>query len=426
MTTTLYIHDRFITSLEELRQIVEEVGESHTQPIGRQLIAAACDGVIERWLQQASNDEESQLQLAASSFMALTGDTERWNLLKKVLTGKASHNRLAYRSLIELVAEPGEEQLQMVENGEKGTLTFQIRCRDCMDERVRLQLLDAEHWLDMNKLGVQTVSFEVDGSTYTGKVLELLISGESTPLWQKERGRDRYTFFLGHVVFEMIKVLGGKFWMGASDSDKFADSQEKPRHKVTLNDFYICETAVTQSLWRAVMGQFPVSQPVTGDDIPVMGVSWQDCMKFLDALNALLHNRLPMGKKFCLPTEAQWEFAARGRNTGGFIYSGSSDPDAVAWHYDNSSRKPHPVKCKNPNELGLYDMCGNVWEWCQDRFGDYQSQTVENPTGPDAGEQRVLRGGSYIEVKKDCRVSSRKKMQPDTQKLGVGLRLTLR
>ena len=228
------------------------------------------------------------------------------------------------------------------------------------------------------------------------------------------------TFMVKGVEFKMIKVEGGTFSMGATSEQEYdALSCEKPVHSVTLSDYYIGETEVTQELWEAVMGSNP--SYFEGDNQrPVENVSWNDCQKFIKKLNRLT------GKEFRLPTEAEWEYAARGgKYSRGYKYSGSNNADEVAWYDSNSGSKTHPVKTKKDNELGLYDMSGNVWEWCNDRYGGYQSYSQTNPTGPSEGESRVLRGGGWCYFDMGVRVSRRDYLTPGYRHIIIGLRLAL-
>ncbi len=226
------------------------------------------------------------------------------------------------------------------------------------------------------------------------------------------------TLTVNGVSFTMIAVQGGTFTMGATaEQGSDAYSNEKPTHKVTLSDYMIGETEVTQELWKAVMGTNP--SYFSGTQNPVEQVSWEDCQNFIAELNAMT------GKKFRLPTEAEWEFAARGGNkSNGFKYSGSGSIDKVAWYDGNSSSKTHPVKQKQANELGIYDMSGNVWEWCQDWYGSYSSSAQTNPTGPSSGSYRVFRGGSWYN-NAYCRVSYRNGSTPTDTYINHGLRLAL-
>ena len=211
------------------------------------------------------------------------------------------------------------------------------------------------------------------------------------------------TFTVGGVSFKMMPVEGGSFTMGSPDSDTDADDDEKPQHAVTLSSFYMGETEVTQALWKAVMDGANPSN-FQGDNLPVEKVSWEDCQTFIAKLNQMT------GKTFRLPTEAEWEYAARGGSKSyPFTYAGSDYLALVAWYADNSENKTHPVGTKTKNELGLYDMSGNVLEWCNDWYGEdyYSSSPQTDPTGPATGSYRVYRGGSWNNVAHYCRVSYR-------------------
>ena len=222
---------------------------------------------------------------------------------------------------------------------------------------------------------------------------------------------------LDRLVANMVYVEGGTFTMGATlEQGSDADDEEKPTHQVTLKGFYICKYEVTQAEWKAVMGENP--SDFKGDNLPVERVSWFDCQEFIRKLNELT------GKNFRLPTEAEWEYAARGgRRSYGAKYAGDNDIDNVAWYDANSNSTTHPVGTKRANELGLYDMSGNVYEWCQDSYGDYSSASQTNPTGPGSGDGRVLRGGSWYGFAWDCRLSCRFGNIPDYRDDCIGLRL---
>ncbi len=237
-------------------------------------------------------------------------------------------------------------------------------------------------------------------------------------------GAENRKFRVDGVLFTMVYVEGGAFTMGATtEQTTEADSDERPTHKVTLSDYYIGETEVTQALWSAVIGTNP--SYFTGNNNPVEKVSYTDCIEFINKLNELFSGKLN-GMKFALPTEAQWEYAARGGNKSrGYKYSGSSFIGDVAWYVNNSGDKTHPVAQKKPNELGLYDMTGNVWEWCRDWYGSYSSSPQTNPIGPTNGSRRVDRGGSWYNDARDCRVSNRYYYNPSNRVHDLGFRLAL-
>ena len=228
-----------------------------------------------------------------------------------------------------------------------------------------------------------------------------------------------FTITANGVSFNMIKVQGGTFTMGCTGEqggDCYND--ETPVHLVTLTEFYIGEIEVTQALWQAVMGNNPSYSK--GDNLPVENVSWDDCQAFIRKLNQLT------GHNFRLPTEAEWEYAARGGNKScGYKYAGSNAIGAVAWYSNNSNSWIHPVKTKSPNELGLYDMSGNVWEWCADWYGGYSSDSQTNPQGPSTGSYRVSRGGSWYDYARCCRVSHRSRCTPGIRDKYLGFRLAL-
>ena len=222
----------------------------------------------------------------------------------------------------------------------------------------------------------------------------------SPPLTKKNQ--DNYkTFKAGNVEFKMIHVEGGTFTMGKG----------RVAHKVTLSPYYIGETPVTQALWKEVTGNnpsyFKYNSFKEPDQCPVESVSWNDSLEFIKNLN------LKTGKQFRLITEAEWEFAARGgTKSKGYEYSGSDNINEVAWYIGCGLHTTFPVKNKRPNELGIYDMSGNVGEWCYDWYDDYSICAQTNPTGPNSGTYHVIRGGSYFHESKYCRTLSRGYLLP--------------
>ncbi len=218
------------------------------------------------------------------------------------------------------------------------------------------------------------------------------------------------------VSFDMVWVEGGTFQMGSGNGD----SDEKPVHSVTLDGYYIGKYEVTQALWQAVMGSNP--SYFKGNNNPVENVSWGDCMQFIYKLIELT------GLRFSLPTEAQWEYAARGGGKSrGYTYSGGNMIEYVAWFSDNSGSKTHPVGLLQPNELGVCDMTGNVWEWCSDWYdsGYYSKSPSRNPVNTSAASYRVLRGGGWSDGAEFCRVAFRRGDTPTSRLSNLGLRLVL-
>ena len=247
-----------------------------------------------------------------------------------------------------------------------------------------------------------------------------LIEQSDTISTQKISSSGTTTYTVKGVSFDMVSVVGGAFTMGAtSEQGNDAYDWEKPAHQVTLSDYMIGKTEVTQELWQAVMGSNP--SEFKGDKLPVECVSYEDCEKFIEKLKSLT------GQDFRLPTEAEWEYAARGGNKSkGYKYSGSNDIGSVAWYTSTTNDSgTKPVATKSPNELGLYDMSGNVWEWCSDWYGSYSSSSQTNPKGPSSGSSRVYRGGSWGGNAGICRVSFRFNSDPDDRICDLGLRLAL-
>lgn len=246
-------------------------------------------------------------------------------------------------------------------------------------------------------------------------LIDYLLSNQ----WPEEQPKPENTdYTVGNVTFTMIYIEGGMFTMGATaEQGSDYSSDEQPAHRVTLSSYFICSTEVTQELWLEVMGTNPSN--FVGINLPVERVSWIDCQEFISRLNALT------GKNFRLPTEAEWEYAARGgNNSQGYKYSGSNTVGNVAWYLSNASSKTHPVATKAPNELGIYDMSGNVCEWCQDWKGPYGSAET-NPQGPSSGSGRICRGGSWYYSATFCRVSDRNSYLETSNFNTQGLRLAL-
>ena len=288
-------------------------------------------------------------------------------------------------------------------------------------------------YISRQVIGKYTVTAEMDGYQKQTKTVEVAEGAEASLSFELKKqetavavapasgsgtssGTGDFVLKVKGVEYPMVFVEGGTFRMGSDDSEAYGD--EKPVHNVTLSSYCIGKYEVTQELWEAVMGSNPSS--FKGSRRPVEKVSWEDCQEFIRKLNNLT------GKNFKLPTEAQWEFAARGgKKSRGYKYSGSNTIGDVAWYTDNSGSKTHDVGTKAPNELGLYDMTGNVYEWCSDWYGSYGSSSQTNPTGPSSGSSRVHRGGGWSSGAWSCRVSYRSSYSPVYRNCDLGFRLCL-
>jgi formylglycine-generating enzyme required for sulfatase activity len=222
---------------------------------------------------------------------------------------------------------------------------------------------------------------------------------------------------------EMVFVKSNTFVMGCRMEPKNdCERDEKPGHLVTVSDFYIGKYEVTQAQWRAIMGNNP--SEFIGENLPVENVSWNDVQDFIRKLNE------KTGKQYRLPTEAEWESAGKGgANIGDYKYSGSNKIGDVGWYWDNSGDKTyalgrtHPIGTKKSNQLDVYDMSGNVNEWCSDWYGEYNSSSQTDPKGPSSGSYRVCRGGSYHSTEKSVRILSRWSNSPNERSGSIGFRL---
>ena len=244
-------------------------------------------------------------------------------------------------------------------------------------------------------------------------------NGGGTPA---PEGAETLTLTAEGVDFTLVRVEPGTFRMGANEGDDQADDREKPAHQVTLTQpYYIATTEVTQELYAAVTGGNPSN--FTGEaGLPVETVSYTDAVAFCEQLSELT------GRTVTLPTEAQWEYAARGGHKASAtptLYAGGDGLDAVAWWSGNSNSKTHPVAGKSANALGLYDMTGNVFEWCLDGPGTYTVDAVSDPYGPSTGSYRVFRGGDWFSNAQGCRLSRRSSGTPDTRLSLLGFRVVV-
>lgn len=281
---------------------------------------------------------------------------------------------------------------------------------------------------DPSRVNLEASDVDFDGSVNISDVtvlIDYLLSG-NWPASPYEPVIETYT--VGSVTFDMLLVEGGTFMMGGRvDIDPYVKPWELPVHQVTLSDYYICTTEVTQALWRAVMGTsqnpswFTSANGYTNDfNRPVEKVTFAKCQSFITKLNQ------KTGKTFRMLTDAEWEYAARGgKYDHGYMFAGGNDIDEIAWHIDNSGEVTHAVGTKMPNELGIYDMAGNVGEWCSDWYGLYTEEAQTNPTGPLTGTARIVRGGSWGQGWRMNRVTYRREGIPNDDNVNVGLRIAM-
>ena len=322
---------------------------------------------------------------------------------------------------ITVKSEPSGAELY-IDDKKAGTTPYLARRISRGQHRVEVRKRGYEPYADVVTINInETTRIEDVKLEASNEVTSIPQQQEQySPQQEYGGGFSNHTITVNGVSFEMVYVEGGSFDMGAtSEQGSDAYDWEKPVHRVTLSDYYIGRCEVTQELWEAVMGSNPSN--FRGAQNPVESVSWNDCQNFIKKLNSLT------GRTFRLPTEAEWEYAARGGNKSRhYKYSGSDNIDDVAWYDDNSGSKTHAVGTKSPNELGIYDMSGNVWEWCSDWYGKkYSAGAQTNPQGPSAGSNRVLRGGSWYYYARLCRVSNRGSLDPVNSYYYGGLRLVL-
>ena len=317
------------------------------------------------------------------------------------------------------------------------------------EDRIEKKNIQEWYWVDGQNEWELNTEFSVDRlpdveSTYSSALVMLLLDCSSVMDENFEELKTAANSFIERmqnyntipgmytvngVSFQMVQVDGGTFTMGVDSAmvdAGLADVDELPAHEVTVESFAIGQTEVTQELWQAVMGTNPSS--FTSDPLrPVEQVSWEDCQEFISRLNTLT------GKNFRLPTEAEWEYAARGGNKGrGTIYAGSDNLDDVAWYYTNSyvvgpgseDYGTHVVGSKHSNELGLYDMSGNVLEWCNEKYLPYDVDENESETGSSLN-RRVVRGGCWFSLPNDCRTTSRDYQTAGMRIYTIGLRLAM-
>ncbi|MDY6988014.1 MAG: formylglycine-generating enzyme family protein [Thermodesulfobacteriota bacterium] len=274
---------------------------------------------------------------------------------------------------------------------------------------------------------MERARYNTGGLLGVGWVLLLLMcAGVSCERQYKAFLNEQGESFTNSIGMTFVPIPPGTFVMGSPQNEKGRRENEH-EHLVTLTRAFYCQvTEVTQGQWLEVMGNSPSHFQDCGDDCPVEFVSWNDCQEFIMELN-----RREGGNKYRLPAEAEWEYACRAGSqrafaTGRILETGCGHVpylDAVGWYCGNSGKRPHPAARKSPNAFGLYDMHGNMWEWCEDWYGIYPSGHVTDPTGPPSGSGRVLRGGGWHEDAEDCRSAIRVGRSPESKAGTLGFRL---
>ena len=405
-------------------------------------------GDMESWLEGHGEEELAQKVVAIDKEL---GDTEYMNKLMAVFAPdekpessfrkpkfeecvslvisdtKATYDRFDVELSFEILSSVDEKYEVKLESG-WGIKGFKLNpieykeIKECLvsfsfRKRTGKEIGTLRILVDGNQIHVESI--DMIGKRLSPQLPMTSEQDNKVELYRSQAG-SIYECQVGSVSFEMVHVEGGTFRMGATEEQgEDAFDSENPVHQVTLSSYLIGKHEVTQALWEEVMGRNP-SKNRQSRDYPVEMVSWFDCQEFIQKLNART------GMRFRLPTEAEWEYAARGGNRSkGYKYAGSDNLDEVGWYEDISDYHTYPVGLKKPNELGLYDMIGNVAEWCQDWYGKYSSEAQTNPTGPQSGGYRVLRGGSVWYDARFCRVSYRFYYDPGLRCVNFGLRLVL-
>lgn len=449
MSSILYIGNDYCYTLEQLQDYFRHIS-SDQDVLYNELLTLQRDGLIVQWLEEGTETEKALAKRIKGLTKNLTNKEVMENLAE-ILTNKNKNfnvNFLSYLELKEVTYALTEfkqmdvafksirngDVINMMEEHLNGTMHLRLKFKILKREKESFNLkatLSLHQQVIHEETSCLHLNNELSGKE---RLLDFCI-----PAHKLQKGVDAYMlevksesqvlfsakvspgipdiFTLNGVRFKMIKVEGGTFKMGAPNNDSDSCDDEKPQHDVTLKDFYIGETVVTQALWKSVMKGNPSS--CSGEDeLPVEYVSYNDITGFLAQLNDKLKDQLH-GMKFALPTEEQWEFAARGGvKSKGYKYSGSNDISQVAWYYKNSNNRTHPVRKKAPNELGIYDMSGNVWEWCDSPWRSNYN------TNPDSS-RRVMRGGSFCNRERFSRVAYRFDSGPDISHCYTGFRLVL-
>lgn len=438
MKTLLHFDDNICHSLDDLRYYISQDLIPGTT-IYEELLAYQRDGILAQWLTEGGTDAEKELAKKLRNLPSAITNNELICKVKQIVVGiSGPTHKPHFSNYIELQQIRCFIDNRIVKFEEVSFHDFvgiitgilnQYEAHFLIDFKVirtdnelfDVELLGNYDLSLFDKSAGQIVTVKTDPCYLTnGATYSLFV--DKVALAEITVNPSKLSIKVNNVDINMIFVEGGTFTMGSSlEYSNEATEAEKPAHKVTLSDFYIGKYEVTQEEWLAVMDRNPSF--FIGDRRPVESIEWNKCHEFIEKLNILT------GKRFRLPTEAEWEYAARGGNRSqGYKYAGSNNADEVAW-MDNICT--HPVGQKQPNELGLFDMSGNVHEWCQDWWGYYNDTPQINPTGAKNGNSRVCRGGCWYShynsgyVPNICRSTYRCSCAPDNSTNYLGIRLVL-
>ena len=404
----LYIDNEHCLSLEQLKGYFSE-SLTPDSDIYADLLDYGRHGDIAVWLRDVVGEPE--LSSKVESIPSGLSDSAFYAELKGVITGNLNSDYAPLKPAFDKCFSIEDIRCEVTDKAANVSVCLKVKL--CMNEEFELRV--SCNWgtrgIMINPYSHpegKTASFDFSLYKRPGKDIgEIMILADGKKLYHISKpGNEDVEITVGNVTFNMIHVEGGIFDMA--------------KKKITLSNYLIGETPVTQALWQEVMRNNPSC--FKGAQKPVESVNWHDCQNFIKKLNQRT------GHTFRLPTEAEWEFAARGGiKSKGYYYSGSNKLNEVAWYYGNSNEETHPVKEKNPNELGIYDMSGNVDEWCQDWFSDfYERKSQTNPIGPSSGTKRVCRGGNYYDYYTVyCRPMVRCSDTPDSACFYRGFRLVL-
>ena len=410
--TVLYINNEHCFSIHQLKQYFK-FPIKYGSDLFLDIIDYGRSGDISTWLREHN---ENILADNIDSIDNNIGDGEYISKLTDIMTNKQTSNSNSKPNFLELFKIEGIE----VKESDKDTMIcVNLKVIQTFNESYSLKIQSSwgtRHICEINPIDYKINQIIKRGVSFRNRpntIKDIVLFVDDSIL--KEVKQKSLTFSVGDYEFKMILVEHGSFYMGTSEKS----------HKVTLSkDFYIGEVPVTQNIWKAIMGRNPSCFGTNNGDAPVENINWHSCLKFIKKLNEELSSQLH-GRQFHLPSEAEWEFAARGGNDSqGFKYSGSNSYKDVAW-CNNKSNTNKVAKLK-PNELGIYDTCGNVWEWCLDHWKkDLGKEDKIDPIETCNSESRVVRGGSYTDAALNCFIYSRNFYNVTEANCLVGMRLCL-